>query len=181
VEIILLDPLRQLPNELEIYAFRKSQEDALVAVFAVEELKASQATMCGNQQNVKVIYESIPRRYCDLPQLTFPETVYALSEALRGFRECYSKVGVFEINDRMLGLNSKGHLKVWLNEYFAENHPVEEQPLLQVTATAQHQWSASREESVMVKRVLAVIEGKCQEGHYPKDFKEKIESRNTFV
>jgi hypothetical protein len=42
-----------------------------------------------------------------------------LSESLRGFKDCYSKIGAFPITDRMLGVNNQGHLKVWFNENFA--------------------------------------------------------------
>ena len=33
----------------------------------------------------------------------------------------------------MIGFNSEGHVKVWLTENFAENHPGEERIALQVT------------------------------------------------
>lgn len=79
--------------------------------------------MCGNQRNVKVIYERMSYRLRDCPFLTFQQFLYVLCEALRGFGECYTKVGEFQINDGMIGINSKGFIKVWLNENFGENHP----------------------------------------------------------
>lgn len=51
--------------------------------------------MCGNQRNIKVIHERILFRLRDLPSLTFAQAIYILSESLRGFRECYDKVGSF--------------------------------------------------------------------------------------
>lgn len=51
--------------------------------------------MCGNQQNIKVIFERIIFRLKDIPILTLPQGIYVLSESLRGFRECYDKIGAF--------------------------------------------------------------------------------------
>lgn len=64
---------------------------------------------------MKVVSERIPKRYSELPQLTFKESLYALSESLRGYKDCYSKVGSFDISERMIGINSNGNVKVWLN------------------------------------------------------------------
>ena len=33
----------------------------------------------------------------------------------------------------MIGINNQNEVKVWLNENFAENHPVAEKPFLQTT------------------------------------------------
>jgi len=41
---------------MEIYNYRKGQDHALVEVYSVDNLKANQATICGNQQNIKVMY-----------------------------------------------------------------------------------------------------------------------------
>jgi hypothetical protein len=38
--------------------------------------------------------------------LSFPEALYFLSEALRGFRDCFEKVGLFDITEDMIGVNS---------------------------------------------------------------------------
>jgi len=57
----------------------------------------------------------MPKRLRDLSFFTFSQAVYVLSESLRGFQECYDKVGPFEVTDRMIGINNKGTVKVWLN------------------------------------------------------------------
>jgi hypothetical protein len=53
------------------------------------------SNVCGNQKVMKVITERIPKRLPDLPQITFQESIYALSESLRGYKDCYSKLGPF--------------------------------------------------------------------------------------
>jgi hypothetical protein len=44
-----------------------------------------------------------------------PEALYFLSEAYRGFKDCYEKVGLFEVSDSMIGVNPEGEARVWLN------------------------------------------------------------------
>ena len=92
---------------MEIYNYRKNQNNALVSCYGVEAVKAKTTTMCGNQQNLKVLTERIPKRWPTLPQITFPETVYALSESLKGFEDLYNKAGPFEVNPNMIGLNNQ--------------------------------------------------------------------------
>lgn len=75
--------------------------------------------MCGNRDILKVMIESIPIRATQLHNLSLPESLYLLSECLRGFDDCYSKVGLFEITEPMIGLNNSGHVKIWLSENFA--------------------------------------------------------------
>jgi len=44
-------------------------------------------------------------------------------------------VGLFEVTEDMVGVNTEGVVKVWLNENFALNHPTSERPSLQITST----------------------------------------------
>lgn len=53
------------------------------------------SNICGNQKIIRVITERIPQRLSNLPQLTFQESLYALSESLRGYKDCCSKLGPF--------------------------------------------------------------------------------------
>lgn len=41
--------------------------------------------MCGNRKYMKVLTEKIHKRWSQLPQLTFPETIYALNESFKGY------------------------------------------------------------------------------------------------
>ena len=102
--------------------------------------------------------------------MTFSQAIYILSESLRGFKECYDKIGPFELNDRMIGLNKEGSVKVWLNENFSSNHPEVERPVLQITASSAHKSSASKEESVFVKNIVEIVRGKLEERKFPVEF-----------
>lgn len=57
---------------MEIYYYRKLQENALVTVYGAGHVKNSEAPLCGNTETMKVLYERIPRRLFELPQLILP-------------------------------------------------------------------------------------------------------------
>jgi hypothetical protein len=61
----------------------------------------------------------------------------------------------------MIALNSKGAVRVWLNENFADNHPVDEKPHLQMVCVDEGKLKSSREELIMLQNLLNVIEEKC--------------------
>jgi hypothetical protein len=46
-----------------------------------------------------------------------------LQQALIGYRTIYNFEGAFVVNDDMIGFNSNGQVKVWLNNNFAKNTP----------------------------------------------------------
>jgi hypothetical protein len=78
-------------------------------------MKDQSPNLCANRDILKVFTESIPIRATDLNNLPLKESIYMLTEAIRGFDDCYSKVGAFEVTEDMIGLNKNGHVKVWLN------------------------------------------------------------------
>ena len=57
----------------------------------------------------------------------------------------------------MIGFNSECHVKVWLTENFAENHPGEERIALQVTKADKFLESSHIEENSMLDNLLDVI------------------------
>lgn len=71
--------------------------------------------MCGNQQNVKVLTERIPKTLNEINSFSFPESLCVLRKSLRGFQDLYERAGAFEITDKMIGINNNGQPKVWLN------------------------------------------------------------------
>ena len=78
----------------------------------------------------------------------------------------------------MIGINNEGHVKVWSNSNFAENHPTHEKPVLQTTGNVEASMSGNSTEKEMVENVIEVIEERCEEGRYPADFRERIK-RNS--
>jgi hypothetical protein len=90
--------------------------------------------MCGNQQVVKVLTERIPKRLSQIKKMAYPECLCLLIESLRGFEDLFLRAGSFELTDKMIGINSRGEPKVWLNENYAENHPTFEKQMLQAAS-----------------------------------------------
>ena len=70
---------------------------------------------------LKVITERIPHRLSDVTQLTLPEALYVVKESLLGFRTIYQYDGPLIIDEEMIGFNSNGKVKVWLNSNFGSN------------------------------------------------------------
>lgn len=95
VVAIVVEPQRNLEKELEIYEYRRKQEDALVSVFAVQNSKNNDSSFCGNTQMLKVVVERIVSRLKDLPQLPLPASLYVLSEVIRGYSVCFKMMGHF--------------------------------------------------------------------------------------
>ena len=69
-------------------------------------------------------------------------------------------MGLFEITEDMVGVNTDGEVKVWLNENFGLNHPTLERPSLQITSTATLKNASGSEEKIMVDNVVELIENR---------------------
>lgn len=54
-------------------------------------------------------------------ELSVPEAIYMLMEAVIAFSLLFEEYGPFYINSKMLGVNQQGRVKVWLSDNFAEN------------------------------------------------------------
>lgn len=76
---IVLDPRYDTDREAEIYNYRQKINNSLVKCFGYESNIGKKTTLCGNEQNCRVLTERIPKRWNQIPQITFPESVYALS------------------------------------------------------------------------------------------------------
>ena len=62
-----------------------------------------------------VITERIERVLEDLPQLTFPESLLILKKSLEGYEYLFKKTGPILVTSKMIGINSDGLVKVWVN------------------------------------------------------------------
>ena len=62
----MLDPRRLFEKECEIYNYRRNQENALVGVYAVQNSKSGESSLCGNTQVIKVAVERTVVRWGDL-------------------------------------------------------------------------------------------------------------------
>lgn len=81
----------------------------------------------------------------------------------------------------MIGVNGKGHVKVWLNENFAENHAVDERPSLYMASHGEAKGRSSKEELLMLQELLGVVEEKCENGRFPEEFRGRIYGKANFI
>ena len=53
--------------------------------------------------NFRAVTEPISNRLTDIPQLTYPESLYVLDRSLDGYEHLYHKAGPFQVNSDMIG------------------------------------------------------------------------------
>lgn len=131
---------------------------------------------------MRVLTERIPHTLTNVPQLTYPESLYVLDESLNGYEHLYRKAGSFHVNSDMIGFTPEGEAKVWFNENYGENHPSHERHILQSTLEDRNYLNnlnynspVTEDESALVKNICQVVEDKCEEGTF-KDarFRDQI-------
>lgn len=77
-----------------------------------------------NSQEFKqfsVFVEKISLSLLLLQRLSFLQGLCILRESLIGFEAMFRKFGYVHIDDKLIGLNGEGNVKVWMNENFAYN------------------------------------------------------------
>lgn len=114
-----VDPSLSHVENLEIYDYRRRQQDNLVEVYQVE--REPSTYICQGQDFLRVKTERIPFRLSDLKTVSFREALYVIRETLLGCRMIHNFQGPVLINDDMIGFTPAGKVKVWLNSNFAKN------------------------------------------------------------
>ena len=91
-----------------------------------------------------------------MPQISFSSSLYALKECLKGFSALFIRLGSFDINSNMIGVNNQNEVKVWINENFAVNCASTERAF--IGATSFDRCSSSfNNEKTMIQNILSVI------------------------
>ncbi|CAM6002302.1 unnamed protein product, partial [Sphagnum balticum] len=87
----------------------------------------------------------------------------------------YDKVGWFHINGSSVGFTNEGEVRVWHNKNHGVNVP--EFPRNSLPAAAswnELEYGFGSEEAYMVRELLEIAEGKCEEGRFPLVFKRGL-------
>lgn len=193
--IIALDPIYSPSNEQFIYNFRKETKLPFVSAYGSEVLdfqkpteqqkkdKNTLQTLQDPYEHLAVITERIPHRLSQAPQLTYAESLYVLDRALEGYETAYHKVGPFRVNDNMIGFNSQGQAKVWVNEDFAQNHPSAPRRRLHSTRPDAREFLEGRygnqqpvsvDEADMVRDVINTVQNYSEQGRFQEPFASRI-------
>jgi hypothetical protein len=104
---------------LESFAWREREEN-IVNTKYFENVK--EEPYCGTRIYAKVYLEHIPYRLSSINDIPLPENIYILNAALAGFQKLYSLIGYFRPNEDMIGIDSEGRVKIWLNSNFSKNY-----------------------------------------------------------
>lgn len=131
---------------------------------------------------IDVINERIPHRLAGAPQLTFEESLYVLDRSLEGYEHAYNQCGPFVVDDSMIGFTPEGEARVWVNNNFADNHPVNRRPFLKTTTDEGQEFYKGdkkiippcSDESDMVQNIVDVVGEHCQEGTFPQPFLSEV-------
>jgi hypothetical protein len=62
-------------------------------------------------------------RLADIKDVPFPENLYIVQAALRGFYFLFEQVGYFSISEDLICMNQEGNVKVWLHSDFSSTRP----------------------------------------------------------
>ena len=54
--------------------------------------------------------------------ITFVKYLYVLRESLIGFQAIVERFGYIHVEDRMIGVNREGKVRVWNNSKYEKNH-----------------------------------------------------------
>ena len=99
----------------------KNNEHNVVDLYAGESENRGGALNPLNEY--KAVTERIPYNLNNIPQLTFPQSLYVLDSSLEGHQHLYSHVGPYDINRNMIGFTPDGRNKNWFNENYGINYP----------------------------------------------------------
>ena len=79
---------------------------------------------CFNKECYKIYTERIPVRLTEIDYLTFREALMVIRDSLIGYNEIKeSYFGILKVTKEMIGINTNGEVKVWINEEFKSNSP----------------------------------------------------------
>ena len=118
-----LDETMNIENEIDINNYRANSEGNHVRVIGAEN-KEESVGLCGKQNNVDILTERIPILLGESRQLSFEESNIVLYNAIKGYSRLSDKFGPLEVTDKMIGFNTQGQTKVWINERFGLNSPM---------------------------------------------------------
>ena len=85
----------------------------------VRTLHLSQQTtrdLCSVNYFVKVYTERIPIKLAEIEDIPYPDNLYVLLSCLDGFGRIVEYMGCFNVSENMIGVNTQGEVKVWVND-----------------------------------------------------------------
>lgn len=97
----------------------RKNSNYLVAAFYLQNQE--QADFCSSSYRQRLFIEAIPIRLSDIEHIPFPDYLHLYNQTLRGFHQLAKEIGYFSVEEELIGINSKGIVKVWMNEQFEKS------------------------------------------------------------
>lgn len=69
-------------------------------------------------KQLRVFTERIPKLLSEMLTISFIDYLYILRESLIGFQAIVERFGYIHVQDRMIGINSQGKVRVWSNSKY---------------------------------------------------------------
>jgi hypothetical protein len=128
--------------------------------------RAASNNFCSGSDKYRVWTERIPVRLCNLNNLSLPQALVILKEALLGYQAIYEYGKRATVTDEMIGLTPVGKVKVWVNASFGDNKP-------------QSYGVEMRSRPVILSEadVIAQVIESVMQHTYGKQFPEKLQER----
>lgn len=95
-----------------VYQLRKTNPYLVNAVFVKD---STVEDICARFYQLTLYIEYIPVRLSDVSDIPYPDALHLIESCLRGFAVLYKKGGYFKIEEDLVGFNSSGKTKVWIN------------------------------------------------------------------
>lgn len=151
---------------MDCYEFRSKQTD-LVKVHFID---INQDTaLCDTNNRIRLIVEHIPYRLSDIATFTQEEGLTVFEAALRGFRLIEREFGPVDPKEELIGFNSQGKTKIWLNKHIYLNN---------IDLSQFHDDTKSKNQASRIHKLYLMIEQKTAVELFPINIKEQLLSKD---
>lgn len=110
----------EFEQQKTVFEARFDNDNLVASKYFVDN---SENEFCSKYYKGSLFTERIPLRLFQFSDIQFPDILHVYSQCLKGFAELYDTVGYFVITEQMVGINTEGVVKVWLNRNFGRLQP----------------------------------------------------------
>lgn len=79
--------------------------------------------ICSKHYQITLYIEHIPLRLSNVKDIPYPDSLHLIETCLKGFALLYEKGGYFRVEEDLIGINTFGEAKVWINSELEVSTP----------------------------------------------------------
>lgn len=117
-EVVQLSGIPSI-QDMDIYTFRMIQNDLVKIYHLIVE---NTYDFCTDREDVRILMEFVPVRLTAVREMDREEALTVLCAAFRAFHMIEIKFGPVVPKQELIGFNSNGKTKIWLNKHHWINH-----------------------------------------------------------